>query len=530
MRTILFFALISIGLLRAQTPFEPLVISDLDFVWQHSSIDPTLADTEGLDGRNHFIFNDGLNTEPIFYENKMYIARNTRFDIPDQNGFLVECIDVETGNQEWFQSFDLRDLMRQESAVGLSVDEAGQQLHVFSARRIKDHEDDIGPFQFAIRRQRCQPVERILDLHTGVLIRTNAPDLADSTELFAFDFSFPDGLNMANRDTSYVAYTVSDDLHKVVQSIISTDFSVNQKDSFLAIPPGNIDSALIEIYGVDNSKSSFLDENGDYYSLQYYANTFFPNDKENIFLRRFNQDFDLEWSIFLDTLLMNDEFVQIDKVEDGFIHLDTRSSNSEPKNLLILNAETGQLEKSFDFDTRYVNSCYDKASGEFLIAYGDLDDNALQLAVTSGDTLEQMRTLEFEGNYTASIEQMYKMADGDLLIYWHHGAYNEERDNIARIWHSYTRIDSADLRMPVNNVEVNVSPSLHIHPNPAWSETTVQIHGAKIKRMRMMDLSGRQVLENEGHGQLDLSGVQSGVYFVEVETDRGVFVRKLMVR
>lgn len=37
------------------------------------------------------------------------------------------------------------------------------------------------------------------------------------------------------------------------------------------------------------------------------------------------------------------------------------------------------------------------------------------------------------------------------------------------------------------------------------------------------------MLETEGHGRFDVSTMPSGVYFVEVETDRGVFVRKLVV-
>ena len=530
MRLIFLFVLISMGSLRAQIPFEPLIISDLDFEWQHNSIDPTLADSDGLDGRNHFIFADGLNTEPIFYENKMYIARNTRFDIPDQNGFLVECIDMESGRQEWFQSFDLRDLVRQECAIGLSVDSVGQQLRVFSARRIKDHQEDLGPFQFAIERGTCQAVERILDLNTGVLNRTNSPDLADSTELFAFDFSFPDGLNMAKKDTAYVTYTVSDDLHKVVQSVVSAEFSVNQRDSFLSTSPVNLDSVLLQIFGINNTQSSFLDENGNYYSLQYYARTFFPNDLDNVFLRRFNGDFELEWSILLDTVFMDDEFVQIDKVEDGFIYLDVRLGNSEPKKLLIFNAETGQFVKSFNFDTRYVNSCYDKASDEFIVAYGNPGDNSYQLAKTSRDTLEPMRKLELEGSYAARIEQMYKLEDGDLLIYCQRGRYDEDRNSVGAVWHTYVRIDSADLSMPVNNLEVDYSSSLYIHPNPARSTTTVQIHGAEIVRMRVLDISGRQVLETQGNGQFDVRTLPGGVYFVEVETDRGVFVRKLVVR
>jgi hypothetical protein len=71
---------------------------------------------------------------------------------------------------------------------------------------------------------------------------------------------------------------------------------------------------------------------------------------------------------------------------------------------------------------------------------------------------------------------------------------------------------------------------ISLYPNPAWAETTVQIHGAQIKQARMLDINGRQVLETEGHGRFDVSTLPSGVYFVEVETGRGVFVRKLIVQ
>lgn len=71
---------------------------------------------------------------------------------------------------------------------------------------------------------------------------------------------------------------------------------------------------------------------------------------------------------------------------------------------------------------------------------------------------------------------------------------------------------------------------ISLYPNPAWSETTVQIHGAEIMQARVLDINGRQVAESKGHGRFDVSALPSGVYFVEVETDRGVFVRKLVVK
>lgn len=86
-----------------------------------------------------------------------------------------------------------------------------------------------------------------------------------------------------------------------------------------------------------------------------------------------------------------------------------------------------------------------------------------------------------------------------------------------------------DCETSIDEPERSSDVFISLYPNPAWSETTVQIHGAKIKQARVLDINGRQLAERKRHGRFNVSTLPSGVYFVEVETDRGVFVRKLVV-
>jgi hypothetical protein len=120
-----------------------------------------------------------------------------------------------------------------------------------------------------------------------------------------------------------------------------------------------------------------------------------------------------------------------------------------------------------------------------------------------------------------------------------HGGWDERGNTIPPLFGlpvdalMIAKLDSLGRLDPITSVDEPERSSdvfVSLYPNPAWTETTVQIHGAEIKMARMLDVNGRQVLETEGQGQLDVSALPSGVYFVEVETDRGVFVRKLIVQ
>ncbi len=77
--------------------------------------------------------------------------------------------------------------------------------------------------------------------------------------------------------------------------------------------------------------------------------------------------------------------------------------------------------------------------------------------------------------------------------------------------------------------EMAQQPTVSLYPNPARSSVTVATEG--IRSVELVSLMGQTLLRKQVAGdrvQLDLQGLPAGVYFVKVETDSAVVVKKLI--
>jgi hypothetical protein len=75
------------------------------------------------------------------------------------------------------------------------------------------------------------------------------------------------------------------------------------------------------------------------------------------------------------------------------------------------------------------------------------------------------------------------------------------------------------------------STAASVYPNPATSEVTVSIDTRyTVKAINVIDITGRVVLTANASSSatLDLNGLQSGYYFINVSTDRGTVSTKLI--
>jgi hypothetical protein len=75
------------------------------------------------------------------------------------------------------------------------------------------------------------------------------------------------------------------------------------------------------------------------------------------------------------------------------------------------------------------------------------------------------------------------------------------------------------------------STAASVYPNPANNEVTVSIDTRyTVKAIRVIDITGREVLTADASSTatLDLSGLQSGYYFINVSTDQGMVSTKLI--
>jgi hypothetical protein len=85
----------------------------------------------------------------------------------------------------------------------------------------------------------------------------------------------------------------------------------------------------------------------------------------------------------------------------------------------------------------------------------------------------------------------------------------------------------------ITEIEKVNSLEPQIFPNPARDNFKVSNLGDQSVGIRMFDLSGRLVSEQEGiytSEEVNITNLVSGIYFVQIKTGTAIFVRKLLIR
>ncbi|MCB0452711.1 MAG: T9SS type A sorting domain-containing protein, partial [Aequorivita sp.] len=78
-------------------------------------------------------------------------------------------------------------------------------------------------------------------------------------------------------------------------------------------------------------------------------------------------------------------------------------------------------------------------------------------------------------------------------------------------------------------IEENQLNNLNIYPNPTKGLVFISSKTETIIGITVFDVLGKKVLQLEGNiQQVDISSLQSGMYFLRIVTDRGEFVQKII--
>jgi len=80
--------------------------------------------------------------------------------------------------------------------------------------------------------------------------------------------------------------------------------------------------------------------------------------------------------------------------------------------------------------------------------------------------------------------------------------------------------------------ELLLVDSVQIYPNPAKDIVTIKSE-QDFNSVELINLEGKKVLSqkwnNEKEKQLDLSGIDGGLYLIKIESDKGVVTKKLVI-
>jgi len=75
------------------------------------------------------------------------------------------------------------------------------------------------------------------------------------------------------------------------------------------------------------------------------------------------------------------------------------------------------------------------------------------------------------------------------------------------------------------------SDAVSIYPNPTTGELKIENGELKIQQISVLDLMGNKLLYLErASGEVDISHLPSGIYFVQITTEKGVVTKKVLKR
>ena len=80
--------------------------------------------------------------------------------------------------------------------------------------------------------------------------------------------------------------------------------------------------------------------------------------------------------------------------------------------------------------------------------------------------------------------------------------------------------------------EVNAVDSFSIYPNPVKDVVTISNNNLQINKIAIIDINGRTIknvtVDNQTETQVNISELNSGIYFLKVETNEGISTRKIV--
>ncbi|NME70058.1 glycoside hydrolase family 9 protein [Flammeovirga aprica] len=80
-----------------------------------------------------------------------------------------------------------------------------------------------------------------------------------------------------------------------------------------------------------------------------------------------------------------------------------------------------------------------------------------------------------------------------------------------------------------NDASVTLADELSVYPNPALNSITIQSN-FNISKVRVLNLNGAvlQTVEHRNIKLLDLSGLQQGIYFLQLTSDKGTLIKRII--
>jgi DNA-directed RNA polymerase subunit L len=82
---------------------------------------------------------------------------------------------------------------------------------------------------------------------------------------------------------------------------------------------------------------------------------------------------------------------------------------------------------------------------------------------------------------------------------------------------------------PASSIEEGTRIHFSLYPNPTTDYVNIDAQGENITHIEVLDQKGLLMFSSTDNAkQLDIAHLSAGIYFIKIQTERGVGVRKLI--
>ena len=135
--------------------------------------------------------------------------------------------------------------------------------------------------------------------------------------------------------------------------------------------------------------------------------------------------------------------------------------------------------------------------------------------------------------YTTPVEFKISTSNSDTIIRFNQNQNTENYtiyfpENITNIEFDPNNwlIKKIDTILNIQNFTID--NKIEIYPNPTSTYLKVESKKLKVEKIVITDVYGRVVTNLTGLSNIDVSNLKSGIYFISIETDKNIFVKKFV--
>lgn len=526
--------------------YEELKFLEIEPTWTHLLIDSTIIGYQHPDSRYNFNIQNGMNHYNFSHKSILkdnFIINVMRLNLDaDLAGYLVEKIEVETGDLIWQKSIDLRNTEYREAPLDTRIEE--NKLIIRGSKCIVP-DSILGPFSFSVGFRDAVFFKRVLDIDTG-----------EEIEYFSADEKNDNVGNIKFRGNEFYNIFHDDHIEQIESDLKTTsgDFISRRIINNEGIIISREDTIITGKYNDrDWQKSNYAGglrirfDGNSYYHIQQFLPDEESTEDFAASIDQYDSEFNLIKSVNLREMVGYDfgtcYFIQL--TDDRILILgDKEDTNFFTKQFLLL------LDKDLNLIHYIDGEDLPNNPGRFKVLNNDkiLISTALSSSLLRTEIYHYISTPQggFESVNTMILEDSKRrgwvqdiqiLENGDFLLLIYTECLIDE--SFQESYNEWVRIPSSNFDLPTSNSFVSYNEiDISMSPNP--SNGTIEIVILSEYRedilLQISDISGKilnrtqkPITSGENRINLDLD-YTSGIYFLSIISPNFQKTQKILLK